>query len=157
MEFEELKEKFIKFKTGYFNLEKDLDIEDQNDPLVMYLIVKESLNMSAGKIAAQVGHAVGMLGTVYLLGSTYDIGEPILEIDRDMIHNYVRWELGLFRKVVLKAKDKDWERLKDELACVVVRDAGLTEVEPGSETVIGVMPMRKSQAPKILKRLQVLK
>ena len=29
----------------------------QEDPIIMYLIVKESLNMSAGKTAAQCAHA----------------------------------------------------------------------------------------------------
>lgn len=40
---------------------------------------------------------------------------------------------------------------------VLVVDAGLTEIPSGSETVIGLWPMRKSQVPKTVKRLQVLK
>jgi peptidyl-tRNA hydrolase len=40
---------------------------------------------------------------------------------------------------------------------IIVVDAGLTEIKPDSETVIGVHPMRKSEAPKLIKRLQVLK
>ena len=39
--------------------------KDQEDPWIMYLIVRESLNMSAGKIAAQVGHAVGIIYESY--------------------------------------------------------------------------------------------
>ena len=39
--------------------------KDQEDPIVMYLIVRESLNMSIGKTAAQVGHAVQMLHLKY--------------------------------------------------------------------------------------------
>ena len=38
-----------------------------------------------------------------------------------------------------------------------VRDAGLTEVEPNSETVLVTWPIRRSEYPKILKRLQTLK
>lgn len=33
---------------------------DQEDPIVMYLIVHTTLNMSVGKLAAQVGHAASL-------------------------------------------------------------------------------------------------
>lgn len=36
-------------------------IDSLADPIIMYLVVRESLNMSPGEIVAQVGHAVGML------------------------------------------------------------------------------------------------
>jgi peptidyl-tRNA hydrolase len=72
---------------------------------------------------------------------------------------FAEWLDTSFRKVVLRADDKEWEKVKacPDITYVIVRDAGLTEVEAGSETVIGVFPLRKSQAPKIIKRLQVLK
>ena len=130
----------------YDNDEQVSARKGQDDPTVMYLIVRESLNMSLGKTGAQIGHAVGMLHLHY--NNSQDI---------DMISIFKDWQEESFRKIVLRAKDKDWEKLKAELICVVVRDAGLTEVEPGSETVIGVWPMKKSDRPKILKRLQVLK
>lgn len=56
------------------------------------------------------------------------------------------WLATSYRKVVLRADDKEWERLKAELWCFLVRDAGLTEVESGSETVLVLWPMRKSEA-----------
>jgi peptidyl-tRNA hydrolase len=40
----------------------------------------------------------------------------------------------------LRADALNWRRLKEELDCVVVRDAGVTEVEPGSETVLACPP-----------------
>ena len=69
------------------------------------------------------------------------------------------WFQTSFRKVVLRADDKEWEKVKScsEITYVVVRDAGLTEVEAGSETVLGVFPIKKSEVPKVIKRLQVLK
>ena len=64
-----------------------------------------------------------------------------------------------FRKVVLRASDKEWVKLKEEFngSMVLVIDAGLTEIPSGSETVIGLFPMRKSQCSKTIQRLQVLK
>lgn len=146
---------------------------EQEDPIVMYLIVKESLGMGVGKACAQVGHAVGMLIFQY-----YDLKEEsrtlqkIIIEDSGMPEGKLRyaelsrklsimgeWKNQSYRKVTLKADDREWDKLKIEFKeqMVLVIDAGLTEVMPGSETCIGIWPMRKGQRPKILTRLQVLK
>jgi peptidyl-tRNA hydrolase len=67
------------------------------------------------------------------------------------------WFNTSFRKVVLGGKKKDFGKIISELNVFLVRDAGLTEVEPNSETVLVTWPMRKSAQPKCLSRLQVLK
>lgn len=147
--------------------------KEQEDPWVMYIIVRESLGMSTGKIAAQCGHAVGILYGEqekmmdrlrdcfepfggYAAEGPHDLREEdmLKLIKTDKFHD---WKKDSFRKIVLKAKDSQWEKLKEKLECYVVRDAGLTEVEPGSETVIGLWPMRRSQRPNILRKLQTLK
>ncbi len=142
---------------------------EQEDPWVMYLIVRESLGMSAGKAAAQVGHAVGMLYGTFMkrhedmlfMSKHWDPARhPATDAQLQKmasVHQFDSWMQDSFRKIVLRAKDGQWEKLKEQLECYVVRDAGFTEVAPGSETVIGLWPMRKSQRPDILKRLQVLK
>ena len=72
---------------------------------------------------------------------------------------FKNWLISSFRKVVLKADDKEWAKIKADLedGDVIVVDAGLTEIEPGSETVIGMHPIHKSSVGKLIKRLQVLK
>lgn len=133
--------------------------KSQEDPIVMYLIVRESLNMGVGKIAAQCAHASQMLAFKY----TNAVGwTEALDFDYPPEEEiFSEWLKGSFRKVVLKADDKEWEKLKKEYEgnkfVVHVIDAGLTEVPSGSETVIGLWPMKKSQAPKVVKKLQVLK
>lgn len=153
----------------------------QGDPLIMYLIVRESLGMSVGKIAAQCGHATDMVLLKYLReggvlppeegsapfphdDTTYfgdSIIESMIRARRARHKLYYEWLQSSFRKVVLTADDKEWGKVQhagqDGLRFVIVRDAGLTEVAPESETVMGIWPMRKSLAPKVLKRLQVLK
>jgi peptidyl-tRNA hydrolase len=140
--------------------------EDEQDPIAMYLIVNEELieEMGLGKCSAQVGHAVSMLMLKYhKLDKRYD--EYIQEVGAYNpfadYNQYVLWTDWLhngIRKITLKADRGEWGKLKNEFkeTMVLVRDAGLTILEPGSETVIGLPPMKKSQRPKILQRLQVL-
>jgi PTH2 family peptidyl-tRNA hydrolase len=148
----------------------------QEDPIVMYLIVHETLGMSTGKTAAQCAHASQMLTLDYF--ETKDksraLQKKIMETtDEDEVHVmkalyaeqnrklsvFGEWLQGSFRKVVLRADDKEWAKIQNDYGnhMIMVVDAGLTEIAAGSETVIGLWPMRKSQRPKTIQRLQVLK
>jgi peptidyl-tRNA hydrolase len=128
----------------------------QEDPIIMYLVVHE-IGMSVGKIAAQVGHAVGML---YLKrDKLITSADSLLSYRLDI---WKEWQNDSFRKVTLTANDSKWNKLKALLPDLgiehaMVIDAGLTEIPRGSETVIGVWPMRKSNRPPLLRKLQVLK
>lgn len=122
-----------------------------NNPLVMYLIVKKGLNLSTGKACAQVGHAVAYLMLRYFEIKTSTEG-----------YLFKEWmNSGNHRKVVLGATDNEWVKVKDEFKndpnVAYVIDAGFTEVAPSTETCIGLWPMYKNDAPKIIKRLQTLK
>lgn len=140
---------------------------EQGDPLVQYYIVRTDIPMSAGKIGAQIAHGAQMfvlrysyiqeqflaeLGPDDLLGASLG-GNP----KHPQAQLVKEWMDGSFRKVVLGGKKKDFDKIISELPVFLVRDAGLTEVEPNSETVLVTWPMRKSAQPKCLSRLQVLK
>lgn len=140
----------------------------ESNPWVMYIIVKNSLGMSVGKIASQCGHAVGMLYEKYEKDlSDWDdsfsqytsskFSSKQLEQIKLRIDNFIAWKQTGHRKIVLKADDKEFEQIKKELEsmAVVVRDAGLTEIGP-EETVTALFPMQKASCPKIIKRLQCL-
>lgn len=133
----------------------------QEDPIVMYLVVRESLNMSIGKTAAQCAHASQMLQLQFAELERWDMCGWCNGPDKVRFSDFKDWLDSSFRKVVLKADDKEWEKVKgafvEDVMRVTVVDAGLTEIAAGSETVIGIWPMRKSQRPKILQKLQVLK
>ncbi len=128
--------------------------KDQEDPWILYLVVRESLNMSPGKVAAQVGHAVGMLYSYVI--NMWERG-ILLPEETEQLANIEAWHKESYRKIVLRADKNEWFKIQKELDYFVVRDAGLTQVEAGSETVMTFLPMKKSQAPKVIKRLQVLK
>jgi peptidyl-tRNA hydrolase len=75
-------------------------------PNGLTLAVATHLGMSAGKVLAQIGHAA-------LLADP----DPGLDVN------------------VVGAGDTEWERLSRS-AVAIVRDGGLTELAPGSETVL---------------------
>lgn len=138
---------------------------NQEDPIVMYLVVRESLGMGVGKTAAQCAHASQML-LLHYSRWTHEWHESLNSVPNWDSHTdndyswaplFTEWLNTSFRKVVLKADDKEWLKLKVLPNHIVVIDAGLTEIASGSETVIGFFPMRKSQVPKVIKKLQVLK
>lgn len=124
------------------------------DPLVVYLVVRGSLGMSAGKVAAQCGHAVQMLLLAY---GDLERRAPDLEpVEATRLQDTREWLGGIYRKVVLTADDAAWEAIKNELDGFLVRDVGLTEVASGAETAMALWPVRKSQAHKRIRRLRVL-
>jgi peptidyl-tRNA hydrolase, PTH2 family len=140
---------------------------EQGDPLVQYYIVRTDLNMSAGKIGAQIAHGAQMFIFGYQrvqeqyirdIGPADSLG-PSLGGNPKHPQTLIveEWMNGSFRKVVLGGKKKDFDKIIAELPVFLVRDAGLTEVEPNSETVLVTWPIRRSECPKILKRLQTLK
>src|ERR1019366_2407436 len=135
---------------------------ENEDPIVLYLIVRESLNMSAGKACAQVGHAVQYILMHYfaaqvLKAKVKDTTLPIIELDHIAITT--KWLGQDARKVVLKADEKEWAALQTELGtnCVIVKDNGLTEVAAGSQTVIALWPNYKSKRSNIIKWMSALK
>ncbi len=92
---------------------------DPDDPLVLW--VNPRLDMTVGKTAAQVGHAV-------MLGAT------ALTVDETLAWASAGYPLSVCRPTVAQ-----WTRLLDDDGsgrAVAVRDAGFTEIAPGSVTVI---------------------
>ncbi len=108
--------------------------------MLMYIVVRSSLGMSPGKMAAQVGHAAH-LSMRLNLGPEY---------------NWIKWNSGEYGKIILAADEKDWIKLKALPDAVVVVDNGHTELDPGTETVVAFAPMRKEDRPGLLKRLRLL-
>ena len=104
---------------------------DESRAHKMAFVVNTSLGMGAGKIAAQVGHATLALYKTLLV-------EVSVQPDvRD-------WEEKGAKKVVLKGENAE-HLLTLKLAaeskhipCFLVKDAGKTQVKPGSITVLAL-------------------
>lgn len=129
------------------------------DAYAMYIVVNESLNMSPGKVAAQVGHAVMELTEkateikISMYIKEYK-GEAYESLEHKLYSDWSIWRRNC-RKVVLKASPKEWRALKNIPPDSLIVDAGYTEVEPNSETVMAFWPMKKVEQLHLLKRLQL--
>jgi peptidyl-tRNA hydrolase, PTH2 family len=130
---------------------------EQEDPIIQYYIVRTDVPMSIGKVCSQIAHAAQMFTFGYLdmkkkCSCIPSGGKPLL-----LTRITEQWMEGSFRKVVLGGKKKDFDKVKEKLDVFLVRDAGLTEIDFGTETVLVTWPIRKSQQPKLLSRLRLLK
>jgi PTH2 family peptidyl-tRNA hydrolase len=104
---------------------------DESRLFKMIFIVNTSLKMGVGKVAAQVGHATLALYKTLLI----DIGQQ---------QNVRDWEEKGAKKIVLRGNDEEHLMLlKSEakglhIPHIIIKDAGKTQVEPGSITVLAV-------------------
>ena len=114
----------------------------KNDELVQYYVINSNLNMSPGKIAVQVAHvAVKIVLNEEILC-------PVL---------FNKWynEYNQ-KKIVLKGKQKDLQKLVNLGIFYHINDLGLTEIPSGSLTCVGLGTMWKSDAQQYIKGLQLL-
>ncbi len=109
------------------------------------IVVREDLNLSRGKLAVQVAHA-SILG--------YEIVD---ERTRE------RWKIEGQKKIVLKVKNleelmKIYEKAKKlGLPAAYVKDAGLTEIPPGTITAVVIGPESARKIDKVTGNLPLLK
>lgn len=108
------------------------------------VLVREDIKMSAGKIAAQVSHACV---------------ESVLRSDEE---NVEAWREQGMKKVILKVKDEkellefEKQAKKEKLVVALVRDAGHTEVKPGTITCMGIGPDISTKIDKVTGKLKLL-
>jgi len=108
------------------------------------LIVRTDLGMGKGKIAAQCAH-----GSI----------AAFLKADEEAKSAWV--DSGM-EKIVLKVQsEKDLAVLfqkakKAGLPAALIQDAGHTQIEPGSKTVVGIGPAEESELDKITGELKLL-
>ena len=115
--------------------------------LKMVMVVRSDLKMGNGKVAAQCCHAC--LG---LYKSQLKNDLPRLQA----------WENSNYKKVVLKCTSEE-EMLKiasnarsKGLDYYLVRDAGLTQIAPGSKTVLSIGPATEEELKEVTNYLKLL-
>jgi PTH2 family peptidyl-tRNA hydrolase len=108
------------------------------------IVVREDLDISEGKRAAQVAHAA--------------VGAA-LEARESHTKWYKEWLREGQRKVVLRARDlQELRELHEQartlkLPAVTIDDAGLTELPPGTTTCLGIGPAPEDQVDRVTRRL----
>ena len=115
-----------------------------NDDLKMVFLVRQDLKMKAGKIAAQVAHAAIGLYDDIIFGNNIYQKEAL-----DIWVNYGQ------KKIVLRVPNLDTmmnaytQCKKENIATCLITDAGLTQVEPMTKTVLGIGPDKSEKINKI--------
>ncbi|XP_057324295.1 peptidyl-tRNA hydrolase 2, mitochondrial-like [Microplitis mediator] len=119
------------------------------EPYKMVLVVRTDLSMSTGKIAGQCAHAAV---ECYDLCKNDKINGEYLE----------SWLMVGQPKIVLKTSSE--ERLKSlasnannhGLVTAIIKDAGRTQLEPGTISVLGIGPGPNSIVDKVTSHLKLL-
>ncbi|MCX8163368.1 MAG: peptidyl-tRNA hydrolase Pth2 [Candidatus Micrarchaeota archaeon] len=111
------------------------------------IVLRTDLKMGKGKIAAQVAHA-SVLGYI-----------AAAEKDKKLAKMWI--EQGM-PKIVLKVKDLNEllelykKAQENNLICVLVKDAGKTQIEPNTLTTLAIGPAAAKEIDKLTKSLKLL-
>jgi len=112
--------------------------------LKQVIAVRADLKLGKGKLAAQVAHA--SIGAYRYAG-----GEA-----------KAAWEYDGEKKVVVKAKDID-ELISMQkkaralgIPCALITDAGMTQVEAGTVTALGLGPAEEAELDKVTGKLKLM-
>jgi PTH2 family peptidyl-tRNA hydrolase len=113
----------------------------------LVIAVRRDLEMGKGKIAVQVGHA------------TITAAEETRRVHPEWWKNW--FHEGQCKVVVKVNSESDLEDLKDEadelgLGAAIIHDSGLTQVDPGTATCIGIGPAPAELVDKITGELPLL-
>lgn len=145
--------------------------ELERSECVQYIVVRKDLieKMGIGKTAAQVAHA--SLGAVIEKGlidevrDQYVVPVPGTKIINDP--SVASWFNGRFTKLVVYVKSKQKllnlaKKLdEDKIRTKIIYDMCLTALDPEENdgttlTCMGVIPIKRENVPKYLKKLQLL-
>ena len=110
------------------------------------IIIRSDLGMGKGKLAGQTAHASV---------SAYNIARAK---DKETARE---WEEEGQKKIVLRAGSEEellslYERMRREIPCALIRDAGHTQLEPGTLTCFGAGPADEALINKYTKELKLL-
>jgi len=110
------------------------------------IVVRGDLKLGKGKLAAHVSHA-SLAG--YKL---------VKEREPDFVEE---WEREGEKKIVVKvAGERElfelYEKIKKEIPCVIIKDAGFTQIAPGTVTCLVIGPWKDEEVDKFTKELKLL-
>ncbi|MBD3210457.1 peptidyl-tRNA hydrolase [Candidatus Micrarchaeota archaeon] len=111
------------------------------------IVVRADLDMGKGKLAAQCAHA-SLSGYNKVRKSHLDIAKA--------------WETGGQKKVVLKVNSEKelfeyFQKGKDAgIPCEIIRDAGHTQLEPGTVTCFAAGPWKGEELDRVFGDLKLL-
>lgn len=125
------------------------------DPLVLYIVVRQSLNMDNGEIAIQVGHIVEKFLLKYfkiqICSSKKELMQFNILSNEDLKHakETTEWIEHSSLKIVLSADDQSWSDIKKEYG----KELFIIKDNFNSETALCFWPEHTSQISNMIKSL----
>jgi len=132
---------------GAVKVKKAKDLRLDRGPHKMMLVVRKDLKMGQGKIAAQCGHATL---------AAYQVAK------RQAKPALTQWARQGQAKIAAKVDSEDAlmevyaKALSLGLVAAVIRDAGRTQIDPGTKTVVAVGPGPVDLVDKVTGTLKLL-
>ena len=110
------------------------------------IVTRSDLKLGKGKLAAHVAHA-SLEGYKKAKGKDSGIVQE--------------WEDEGQKKIVVKIPTEKemlelFERAKGAVPCALIRDAGLTQIEPGTITCLAIGPWKDADVDRFTKDLKLL-
>ncbi|KEG12611.1 peptidyl-tRNA hydrolase, PTH2 family [Trypanosoma grayi] len=145
-------------------------LAQHGEPHKMALVVRKDLKMGTGKIASQCAHAAVAVvedvqsrrRSVAAAAAAAAGGGGERGLDEAWVSWYDAWSFAGSTKVVLQCESE--ERLmatlraakREGLPHALIRDAGRTQIAPGSKTVLAVGPAPKTLVDHVTGSLKLL-
>jgi PTH2 family peptidyl-tRNA hydrolase len=113
----------------------------------MVMVIRTDLKMSKGKMIVQACHAA------------VESSEVAKRENREI---WKKWRNGSSKKVALRIESLEEllvlynNTLQLKVSCALIKDAGLTELPPGTTTALGIGPDKSEVIDKITGQLQLI-
>ncbi|WP_287588422.1 peptidyl-tRNA hydrolase Pth2 [Candidatus Borrarchaeum sp.] len=113
----------------------------------MVMVIRTDLKMSKGKMIVQACHAA------------VESSEVAKRENREI---WKKWKNGSSKKVALRVESLEEllelynNTLQLKVSCALIKDAGLTELPPGTTTALGIGPDKSEIIDKITGQLQLI-
>lgn len=133
--------------TGLLRSNQDWAKKIKSSSVKQVIVVRSDLNLGKGKLAGQVAHAAV---------SGYQM------VSRMAPEIAGHWENEGQKKVVVKVKGEKelfelFEKMKDaRIPVSLIKDAGLTQIDPGTATCFAAGPWGEGELDKFTKELKLL-
>jgi len=128
--------------------------------IVQYFVVNNEINISSPKLSAQIGHVATIITyeITKLMYQPINLDEYVNPNVLININDWINWyDNGKGqKKIILAGKEKQLLKLIDQ-GFYYIRDNGLNELLPDTLTCVGLPPMKRFEAQKYIKRLQLYK
>ena len=111
------------------------------------IVVRKDLKLTPGKLSIQVAHA--------------SVLAAMKTMDSDESDFFEEWMDSGMKKVVVKIETQNelfelYEKVKKKLPAALIKDAGLTQLAPGTATCFAFWPVPEKMADEFTKNLKLL-